>query len=238
VATGSPLLSDSEEVREAFARQSERWADVSYRSWMPGNLFIHQEGERGWLDLLRRHDLLPLTERRILDVGCGSGKVLARMLLYGAQPENLAGVDLLEDEVERARRLTPHVEFRVGDATQLPFDEETFDLALAFTMFTSMRTDEARQRAADEVRRVLKPGGALLWYDFWVNPRNADVKPLGLRDIRRLFPDSEIDARRITLAPPVARRLAGVSWLACSLLDAVPLLRTHWLALIRLKPST
>jgi len=200
---------------------------------MPGNLFIHQEGERVWTGLLRKNGFLPLDECRVLDVGCGSGKLLVRMSLLGARSENLAGVDLLQHEVERARALAPQIDFRVGDATGLPFEDRSFDLVTTFTTFSSMRADETRQAAAAEVRRVLRPGGAVLWYDFWVNPRNPDVQALGMKDIERLFPGAEIDAKRVTLAPPIARRVAGVSWLACSILDAVPFLRTHWLALIR-----
>jgi SAM-dependent methyltransferase len=226
-------LTDAEEVREAFARQSMRWQDVSYRSWMPGNLFVRQEGERVWIELLRRNGFLPLEDRKILDVGCGSGRLLVRLLLLGARAENLAGVDLLEHEVEKARALAPHIDFRVVDATGLPFDDASFDLVSTFLIFSSMRADETRQAAAAEIRRVLRPGGGILWYDFWVNPRNPEVHALGMKDIEALFPGAEIDAKRVTLAPPVARRVARVSWLGASLLDALPFLRTHWLALIR-----
>jgi SAM-dependent methyltransferase len=226
-------MSEADDVRRAFKRQAVKWEDLSYRSWMPGNLFAGQEVERGVVKLLFRNGFLPLDERMVLDVGCGSGKQLMRLLFYGARPENLVGIDLLEHEIEQARSFAPHVDFRVGDATELPFDDDTFDLALAFFTFTSMRSEEARRAAAAEIRRVLRPGGALLWYDFWVNPRNRDVKALGMKDIRRLFPGSRIDAKRVTLAPPIARGLAGTSWLACALLDSLPFLRTHWLALIR-----
>ena len=225
--------SDPDEVRRAFARQSVRWQDVSYRSWMPGNLFLNQEEERAWTELLRRNGCLPLDERSVLDVGSGSGRLLVRMSFLGARSENLAGIDLLEHEVERARALAPHIDFRVGDATQLAFDDASFDLVTTFTTFSSMRVDETRKRAAAEICRVLRPGGAVLWYDFWVNPRNPEVQALGMKDIEGLFPGAQIDAKRVTLAPPIARRVAGVSWLACALLDAFPFLRTHWLALIR-----
>jgi SAM-dependent methyltransferase len=226
-------MSDADEVRRAFASQSVRWQDARYRSWMPGNLFLHQEGERAWTELLRRNGFLPLDERRVLDVGCGSGRLLVRMSLLGARSENLHGVDLLEHEVDKARALAPHIDFRVGDATELPFGDLSFDLVTTFTTFSSMRVDETRKATAAEILRVLRPGGAVLWYDFWVNPRNPEVQALGMNDIRRLFPGAEIDAKRVTLAPPIARRLAGVSWLSCALLDAFPFLRTHWLALIR-----
>ena len=229
----SAELSDAEEVRHAFSRQAVRWRDITYRSWMPGNLFLNQELERDWTELLRRNGFLPLEDSKVLDIGCGSGRLLVRMSLLGARSEDLAGVDLLEHEVDKARALAPHIDFRVGDGTKLPFEDQSFDLVTTFTTFSSMRVDETRRAAAGEIRRVLRPGGAVLWYDFWVNPRNPEVQALGMKDIKGLFPGAEIDAKRVTLAPPIARRIAGVSWLACSLLDAFPFLRTHWLALIR-----
>ena len=98
---------------------------------MPGTLFMAQERERVTLDLLRRHGAFPLADKRILDVGCGAGKPLLRFLQYGARPENLFGVDLLEDEINVARELAPHLHFEVADARQLPFEDGTMDLVLA-----------------------------------------------------------------------------------------------------------
>src|SRR5829696_5922753 len=110
-------------IHDAYARQGPRWEQTQYRGWMPGNLFMAQERERVTLDLLRRHGAFPLPDKRILDVGCGAGKPLLRFLQYGAQPENLFGVDLLEDEVNVARELAPHLHFEVADARQLPFED-------------------------------------------------------------------------------------------------------------------
>jgi hypothetical protein len=81
--------------------------------------------------------------------------------------------------------------------------------------------------------RVLKPGGAVLWYDFhFDNPRNADVKAVTPREVRALFPGCRVTLKRAGLAPPVARRLAPLSWMACHVLEKVPFLCTHHLGLI------
>jgi hypothetical protein len=64
------------------------------------------------------------------------------------------------------------------------------------------------------------------------NPRNPDVRGVGRQELHRLFPTCTIEHRRVTLAPPVALRLARRSNSLCSLLDMVPLLRTHYLAVI------
>jgi hypothetical protein len=81
--------------------------------------------------------------------------------------------------------------------------------------------------------RVLKPRGLVLWYDFHVgSPRNRDVRAVGRSEIAGLFPGCSMSLQRVTLAPPIARLAAPRSWLLCRLLDAIPLLRTHYLGVI------
>ena len=91
-------------------------------------------------------------------------------------------------------------------------------------------------RVAAEMLRVLRPAtGAILWYDFWFNPTNPDVRAIRAAEIRALFAGCDVTIQRITLAPPIARRLVGVSWLLCALLERIGILNTHQLALIRPK---
>lgn len=225
-------MDEATRIREVYARHSHRWQQTKYRSWMPGNLFRQQEWERETLDLLRRHGRLPLTDQRILDVGCGAGKTMLTLLCYGARPENLFGIDLLEHEIAEARTLAPHLHFEVADAQSLPFEDGSFDLVIALTVFSAIQSRAIRQAVAEEMSRVLRPGGEVLMYDFWVRRRaHPEACPIRLREIRQLFPDSEIDERRVTLAPPLARSLAWSRPL-CELLALVPMLRTHWLAMI------
>jgi hypothetical protein len=79
--------------------------------------------------------------------------------------------------------------------------------------------------------RWLRPGGAVLWYDFTVdNPHNADVRGVPLARVRTLFPQATIVHRRVTLAPPLARAVCRVHPTLYSVFNALPLLRTHLLA--------
>jgi hypothetical protein len=101
-------------------------------------------------------------------------------------------------------------------------------------VFTSVLDSQIKLRIALEMLRVAKPGGIIFWYDFSVdNPLNKNVKGVGSREIHRLFQGCDIDLKRITLAPPIARLLAPYSWLVCYFLSKVPLLCTHYLAAIR-----
>lgn len=195
-------------------------------------MFIEQGIERAMFDHLRRHGLLPLDRLELLDAGCGTGRRLLRLLGAGATRERLHGIDIQPELVEAARRAAPDLDLRVGDARSLPFPDTTFDVVLAFTMLSSMNDATVRAQAAAEMRRVVRPGGAILVYDFWTNPLNRDVHAVGAGQLRRLFPDCDVHASLVTLAPPVARAVAPYSWLTCALLEAVPLLRSHRLALI------
>jgi ubiquinone/menaquinone biosynthesis C-methylase UbiE len=180
--------------------------------------------------------MLPLTGRRVLDVGCGDGAVLRDMLRYGAAAENLHGVDLIADRVERARELTPGAHIDLADAQALNYEDGAFDVTLGFTMLSSVMEPEARARVASEMRRVTRHGGVVLLYDFWTNPFNKDVRPLKQDEVRSLFPGKRVEFIRTTLAPPLLRLVirAPGGWMACSWLDMLPFLRTHYVAAVHI----
>jgi hypothetical protein len=82
--------------------------------------------------------------------------------------------------------------------------------------------------------RVLAPGGAILWYDFFVdNPSNPHVRGVRRREIEALFPGCRVSLRRATLAPPLARRIVPVSWNLAALLESLRVLDTHYFGMIR-----
>lgn len=198
----------------------------------PAQVFLRQTREREMLRLLR-HRNVDLADATVLDVGCGNGDWLRGLLTYGAMPERLHGIELLPERVERARRLGLGIDIRQGSAEQLPYPHETFDIVHQSTVFSSILEDAPRQRIADEMWRVLRPAGVVLWYDFWINVANRATRGLRRQDIRRLFPYGHAVFRRVTLAPPVARLVAAWSPLIAAVLDALPFLRTHYLVLIR-----
>lgn len=215
-------------------------ADEGYaRKWSGqnrGNQYMARAWKDRLRDLLARHGLAPLAERRILEVGCGSGGVLASLVELGAAPEHLTGIDLLADRIADARQRFPHLRFLQGNAEQLPFAAGSFDLVLLFTVFTSILDPAMRRAAAQEAARVLRPGGAVVWYDFrYNNPWNRHVRGLGRGEIVRLFPALLPDLHALTLLPPLARRLGRLTPLLYPLLVRLPPLRTHYLGLL-LKP--
>jgi ubiquinone/menaquinone biosynthesis C-methylase UbiE len=178
-----------------------------------------------------------LSKITILDVGCSSGTGLGLLQTWEAQPDRFTGIDLMEDRVVQARKRYPSADFRQGSAHDLPFEDAAFDMVVQMTLMSSVLHQSVRAAIAHEMDRVLRPGGSVLWFDFWVShPRNKDARGIRLREVRRLFPGYSIAARQITLAPPLARALAPVSIPAAELLYRVRPLRTHHLAVLR-KPE-
>jgi SAM-dependent methyltransferase len=235
-ADGAPGGHSAEEarIRSAYAKRAPA-LDPRY-SWLdPGYLFEMQERQRHTLHFLRENADPPLQEKRILDLGCGTGGWVRQLVLWGANPELVTGVDLLPERVDAAKRLSaPGVDFRCGSGTDIDAPDAHFDLVMQSVVFSSVLDPFMREEMAREMVRVLSPRGIILWYDFRVdNPRNPDVRGVPMREIRRLFPGCHLDLRRTTLAPPIARRLAPHSWALCSMLNRVAPLRTHYLGVIR-----
>ena len=233
--TGEPHQ-EANQVRAAYARRDRLGLDARYAYWEPANLFIFQSRERALLRILRRFPGLPLKGQRILDAGCGEGSLLRDMQRFGARAQDLSGIDLLEERIQRARELTPGANIKVGDIQSLPYDTASFDLVLGFTLLSSVSNDAALASVTSELARVVRPGGLLVIYDFWTNPFNRDARPLRRKTLKHLFQGKQIDFVGTTLAPPLARLLvkAPGGWLACSSLEMVPFLKTHYLAAIHI----
>ena len=230
------MSSDKEEARivSAYARRKELIPTTRYSFFNPANLLIQHEIERNLLSSLSGLRFAPLLDKRILEVGCGNGSWIRAFISWGAQPEHIVGIDLLEERIDEARRLLPKaVTLTSGSASTLKFPDHTFDLVLQFTLFSSILDGDLRRKIASEMLRVLRADGCVVWYDFHVsNPFNPDVRGLKKREIRQLFPDCRIDFRRLTLAPPVARALGQVSPALCRIFSELRIFSTHYLGFI------
>ena len=229
LAAGDPV--EEARIRDAYAR---RGVDARYSWFAPGHQLMAFDAERRTLALLRRCGVTDLSSLDVLEVGCGAGRWIQRLVRWGATPARVAGVDLLPGRVEDARRVcAPGVTLGAASATALPFPDQSFDVVLQATMLTSVLNPGVRAAAAAEMRRVLRPGGFVLWYDFRVNnPRNPDVRGIRRREIAALFPAWRLHLRRATLAPPLARALAPRAWPLAALLTEVPWLCTHYVGVL------
>lgn len=223
---------EHDEIRAIAARYARRHVGDRYHPLRPEIWQARQDRERALIALLRRHAPRPLAELDVLEVGCGHGDNLLELLRLGFDPARLVGNELLPERAAAARsRLPPATRMLAGDATQLALPDGGFDIVYASTVFSSILDDAFQRRLADAMWRWVRPGGAVLWYDFTIdNPRNTDVRAMPLRRLRALFPAGQVDARRVTLAPPIGRHVVRLHPAAWRLFNALPLLRTHLLA--------
>ena len=103
----------------------------------------------------------------VLDVGSGPGYVAAAAAELGAK---VTGIDFSSEMVGIATKLFPQLEFRVGDAQQLPFDPGSFDRVLSNFALLHVTNPEL---ACAEACRILKRGGKFgftVWAPPEVNP--------------------------------------------------------------------
>jgi ubiquinone/menaquinone biosynthesis C-methylase UbiE len=166
-------------------------------------------------------------------VGCGAGGVLLEYLNFGACPTKLHGCDLLPERLAKAHTLLPHLAFVNADGQALPYANQCFDLVLQSMVFSSILDYRVKTNLAHELLQVLKPDGMILWYDFWLNPVNPQTRGIRAAEIRRLFPNCQYEFHKITLAPPIARRLVPVSWMLALTLESLKIFNTHYLVSIR-----
>lgn len=234
-------LQDADSVEREAARMRRelrrRSSDVPVDYYSVANrrvLFTAQQMARDFISALRREGRFPLAEQRFADIGCGWGSWLVDLETWGARQSGLAGLDLDAAQVAFAARRLPEADIRVGNAASLPWADGSFDVVLLGTVFSSILDDVVRQRVADEVTRLLASSGMVLWYDFFVdNPRNENVRGVRAPEIRRLFPSLEVSLRRVTLAPPITRRLVRWTWSGSMLLESMRVFNTHYLGILR-----
>lgn len=227
-------LTEVERLRQTYQQYHE--ANLASRLWSAtnrGNQKIVAERTSKLHNLLTKADFLPLEAHRILDIGCGNGDVLASCLKWGAKPENLYGVDLLENRVAAAKQRYPTFHFELGNAENLPYPDSYFDIVMFFTVFSSILDSAMRHNVAAEAARVLKPGGTIVWYDLrYRNRRNPYTRPMTKSDIKNLFPFFQLNLVTVTLLPPLARRLGPFTSSLYPILATIPLLRTHFIGLL------
>lgn len=226
---------ETRSVAERYARRTraERYSPLRPDVWQ-----LLQERQRALLRHFAAQGLSDLWALRLTEVGCGAGGNLLELLRLGFAPEHLQGLELLPERHARARHVLPQAtRVWLGDASAAPVEPASQDLVLQSTVFSSLLDDAFQQRLADAMWSWLKPGGAVIWYDFSVNnPRNADVRGVPLARVRALFAQAHITHQRVTLAPPLARAVCRVHPALYGLFNSLPFLRTHVLAWIA-KPA-
>ncbi len=174
---------------------------------------------------------------RVLDVGCGDGRWLRAFLEYDADPANVVGIDVSGERFGLGRAKNPLVNLVETDGVSIPFEDNSFDLVTQFLAFSCMPDVALRRHATAEIRRVLKPGGVLFWWDLLYTvapsePRTA-LHPAHYFD----WPLRARETSEWPLPGECLRSLRGVRRLLAPMLNRLGHRPTHLAALVGPKPG-
>jgi ubiquinone/menaquinone biosynthesis C-methylase UbiE len=148
---GSNMFTDG----KAYERMMGHW------SRRVGNIF---------LDWLKSPDNL-----RWLDVGCGNG-AFTEEIIARCRPAAVTAIDPSAEQLAyaRDRAATRMAQFQQADAQILPFDADSFDVAV-MALVIAFVPDPAK--AIAEMTRVVRPGGSIATY-MWDFPEGVPLRPL------------------------------------------------------------
>ena len=161
-------------MREGSEQRARQYYDDFSRSY---------ERERGhgyhqMIDDLELQVTAPYARgARVLELGCGTGLILARVAEIADQ---VVGIDLSEGMAQHARERG--LDVRIGSVCDLPFDDDEFDLTYSFKVLAHIPDIDAALR---EAARVTRPGGHLLleFYNPWslryLAKKVAGPQPIG-----------------------------------------------------------
>lgn len=142
----------------AYERMTGAW------SGLVGNAFLD------WL--------APAPGLRWLDAGCGSG-AFTRLITRRCAPASVHGLDPEAAQIDYARRRLDArgAQFRVGDASAMPYPPASFDVAVMALVLVFLPDPS---RGVAEMVRVLGPGGHACAYNWDLHGRGSPLAPLGL----------------------------------------------------------
>jgi len=129
---------------------------------------------KAWEEMRFLFDDYVKGKERILDLGCGNGRFYE--MLEGKDIEYI-GVDVSKELIDIAKNKFPGVDFRVGDAINLPFIDEYFDKVYSIALLHHIPSKEIRLRVLAEAKRVLKKNGLLILtvWNLWEKKFTRDL---------------------------------------------------------------
>jgi SAM-dependent methyltransferase len=156
--------------RRAPAEYDERFVDTMASEYLERTRWtkLRLEAVRSLVE--------PAAGERVLDLGCAAGAISHFLTGFGCET---VGVDAEPLAIEKAQDLFPDLSFQLANVARLPFDDGSFDKAVAADLVEHL-DDETFSAMLREARRVLRPGGTLSIYT--PNPRHP-VERLKARDL-------------------------------------------------------
>ena len=203
----------------------------AYDDSLPHHVMDHYLDKRA--EFIRRH----VAPGRVVDVGCGTGVLAARLSDEGY---DVTGVDPFRGMLKYLKKRRPGIDAVHAFGQNLPFADDTFDLAYCVAVMHHVADPAAVRETVLEMTRVTKPGGHILIWDH--NPRNP-YWPILMKRVpqdtgaERLIPEKEFlealhagGARPIVVQPHslipdfAPRRLMPLAITTESIVERLPLL--------------
>jgi ubiquinone/menaquinone biosynthesis C-methylase UbiE len=142
--------------REKDIERFDQWSSSYENSWLQRAFF-----DKTHKAVLALAASIVHQPESVLDVGCGTGRLLRRTYRYWPEAQ-LIGVDPAQGMIEKAKLLTPNATFFTAMAESLPLKDNSVDLAISTTSFHHWQDQAAGIR---EIARVLRPGGYFMLVD-------------------------------------------------------------------------
>ena len=130
--------------------------------------------------------------QHVLDVACGTGVLTRTISQRVGEAGSVAGLDVNKGMLAVARKKSPEIEWKHGQAESLPFDDNSFDAVVS--QFALMFF-ENRAKAIAEIIRVLRPGGKLA-IAVWDSLDNTPGYAAAVNLLQRLFGDEAANGIR------------------------------------------
>ena len=207
----SSIKTVNQEIFDKHADNYSKTIDESLASYGATHDFFMDHKARLIKSLLKTKRL-KTENMHLLDVGCGIGKIHARL---GTSFASILGVDVSHESIAKAKLDFPEHTYLVYDGQRLPVETASLDMTLAICVFHHVPPNEW-QNLASEMMRALRPGGVafVIEHNPWnpvtrriVNkcPIDRDAVLLTRRTTRTLFKNAgakKIFARTIISIPP------------------------------------
>jgi len=207
---------------------------LDYNPLLAFNYYFLNSKEKQLAKLLYKFYSKDVSNLKALDMGFGNGIDLLTLIKYGFNVKNLYGTEILEERFKKVCEIIPNANLKLIDGFYLPFEDNSMDLIIQSTVFSSILNEDARKNLANEMLRVLSPNGKIFSYDIrFPNPWNKNVIKLDKKEIKSLFKNCKISFYPTTLNPIFARKLAYFSLIFCEIFSFLPLLRSHYLSVIQ-----
>ncbi|MBI4709280.1 MAG: methyltransferase domain-containing protein [Candidatus Portnoybacteria bacterium] len=130
------------------------------------------------------------TGDKVLDLGCGNGRLLE---LFKGKAIEYTGLDNSEKLTEIARAKYPVQEFLVFDGLEIPFPDNHFDKIFCIAVLHHIPSRHLRQEFLKEAKRVLKPGGKLILSTWYLWQKDTYWRLLFKYTLKKIFGKSDLD---------------------------------------------